>query len=92
MRVTLRTTIRAHDHNTGTEILDKVPARASNREEINVVVDIAEDIKSGVVLKEEIHLNADTSDVLEHVRELHVFGVGAEAIKTAEMLALTWAC
>lgn len=67
-----------------------MPTGAGNGEEISVVVDIAEDVEGRVVLEEEIHLDTDAANVLEHVGELHMLGIRAEAIearKTKSVLA-----
>jgi hypothetical protein len=58
-----------------------VPTCAGDSEEVVVCADVAEDVEGCVVLEEEIHFDADSADVLEHVGELHVFGVGAEAVE-----------
>jgi hypothetical protein len=58
-----------------------VPACASDCEQVHVIADVAQNLKRCVVLEEQVHLNAESSNVLEHVGKLHVLGIGAEAIK-----------
>lgn len=52
-----------------------MPACARDGEEIEVVADVSQDVESGVVLEEQIHLDGNASNVLEHVGELHVLRV-----------------
>lgn len=52
-----------------------MPACAGDGEDVGVGADVAEDFEGGVVLEEEVHVDADAADVFEHVRELHVLGV-----------------
>ena len=80
--VSLGSTVGANYCDAGTEVLDEVPAGPGDGEEIHVVADIAEDLQCGVVLEKQIHLDSEPPDILEHVRELHVLGVRAEAIKS----------
>lgn len=58
-----------------------MPASTGDSEEIDIIVDIAEDVESSVVLEEEVHLDTDAADIFEHIRELHVLWIRAEAIK-----------
>jgi hypothetical protein len=67
MGVSFRATIGPDDDYARTQILDKVPACASDGEKVHVVVDIAEDIESCMVLEEKIHLDTNAANVFEHV-------------------------
>ena len=40
-----------------------------------------------MMLEEEVHLDADASDIFEHVAELHVFWVRTKAVEAVGMLA-----
>lgn len=82
MRVPLRTTVRTHHHDGRAEILDEMPSRTRDGEEVHIGADVAEHLERRVMLKQEVHLNGDAADVLEHVGELHVLGVGAEAVES----------
>ena len=84
MRVALRATIRTNNCNAGTQVLDKVPACTRNGEKVHVVVDIPQDFQCRMVLEEQIHLDTQSSDVLEHVRELHVFRIRSKAVETKQ--------
>jgi len=75
MRVPLRATIGAHDHNSWTQILDKMPSCTSDSKKIKVITYVAEDVECGVMLKKKIHFNANAANILEHIRKLHMFGV-----------------
>lgn len=87
MRVSFRPTVGADDHDGGSKVFDKVPAGARDGEDVCVCADVAEDLKRGVVLKEEVGINADSADVLEHVGELHVLGIGSESVKAEDMFS-----
>lgn len=82
MRISFRATVRADDYNGWPEKFDKVPAGAGNGEDIGVCADVAEDFEGGVMLEEEVHFDADSADVLEHVGELHILGIGSESVKS----------
>lgn len=69
-----------------------MPACAGDSEEVHVVANVAKDVKGCMVLEEEIHLDTDAADVLEHVRELHVLGIRAESIEAVDMLVLLADC
>lgn len=69
-----------------------MPACAGYSEEVHVVADVTEDVESCVMLEEEIHLDTDAADVLEHVRELHVLGIRAESIEAVGMSVLLVDC
>lgn len=75
MRIALRSAVGSYDCHARAQILDEMPAGSGNCEEVHVIADIAQDLKRCVVLEEQIHLDAQSSDVLEHVGELHVLGV-----------------
>lgn len=62
-----------------------MPACAGYSEEVRVVADVAEDVEGCVMLEEEVHLDAYAADVLEHVGELHVLGIGAESIEAVHI-------
>lgn len=81
MRIALRSAIGPYHCDAGTKVLDEVPPSASDCEKIHVVADIAEDLESGVVLEEQVHLDTESSNVLEHVGKLHVLWVRTEAIE-----------
>jgi hypothetical protein len=83
MGVPFGTAIWSDDCNAWAEILDKVPTSACDCEQIHIVVDVAKDLQCRVVLKEQIHLYAESSNVLEHVGELHVLGIRAKAIEAS---------
>jgi hypothetical protein len=89
MRVSFRATIGTDDNNTGTQVLDEVPASSSDSEEIHVIIDVAENVKSCVMLEEQVHFNTDAANVLEHIRELHMLGVRAEAIEAGKKISST---
>ena len=59
-----------------------MPACTCNSEKVHVVVDISEDLQRRVVLEEQVHLDSEPPNILKHVRELHVLGVRAKAIKS----------
>lgn len=65
-----------------------MPACAGYSEEVRVVADVAEDVEGCVMLEKEVHLDADAADVLEHVGELHMLGIGAKAIETRNVLII----
>ena len=75
MWISLTSCIRSNHHHRGAQEFDKMPSRARNGEEVIVMGHIAEDLESGVVLKEQVHFYTYTTDVFEHVAELHVFRV-----------------
>ena len=75
VRVAFGAAVWAYDDNGWAEVFDKVPASASDGEEIKVVGDVLEYVKRCVMLEEEVHLNAYAANVPEHVAELHVFWV-----------------
>jgi hypothetical protein len=75
VRIALRPAVGSNDCDAGTKILDEVPPSASDGEKIHVVADIAKDLKGGVVLEEQVHLNTESSNVLEHVGKLHVLWI-----------------
>ena len=81
MRVSFGATIRPNDDDGRPEEFDKVPTSASDGEDIGVIADITQDLEGSVVLEKEVHFDADTADILEHVGELHVFGIGPKAIE-----------
>jgi hypothetical protein len=58
-----------------------MPPRTCNSEEIQIVVDVAENLDCGMMLEEQVHLNGYPPDVLENGRLLHVRGIRAEAIE-----------
>lgn len=80
--VPLRPQIRPYHDDRWPQILDKMPSRPCNSEEIQIVVDVAEDLDGSVVLEQQVHLNGYPPDVLENGRLLHIRGIRAEAIKT----------
>lgn len=84
MGVSFRATVGADDHDSGAKVFDKVPAGARDGEDVYVCADIAEDFEGGVVLEEEVRIDADSADVLEHVGELHVLGIGPESVKAED--------
>lgn len=61
-----------------------MPTRPRDGEKIYVGVDISQDVQRRMVLEEQIHLNTNAPDVLEHVRGLHMLRVGAEPIKAGK--------
>ena len=81
VRVSFRATVGADDHDCRAEVFDKVPAGAGDGEDICVCADVAEDFKCCVMLEEEVHFYADSADVLEHVGELHILGIGSESVE-----------
>lgn len=83
VRVALGAAVGAGDDKSGAKVLEEVPAGAGDGEEVEGVVDVAEDVEGGVVLEEEVEFYAYAADVFEHGGELHVFGVGAEAVEAA---------
>lgn len=87
MRITLGACVWTNDCNGRTEVFDEVPSGSCDSEEVVVVLNVAQDFKSGVMLEEEVHFDTDAADVLEHVGELHVIRVRAEAVKSSETLA-----
>ena len=75
VRVPFRAAVWPDDDDGRAEILNEVPAGASDGKDIGIVTDIAEELEGGVVLEEEIHFNANAANVLEHTGELHVFRI-----------------
>ena len=67
MWVSFRPAIRANNCDTGAEIFDKVPSGSSDCEQIHIVADIAENLKGSVMLEEQVHLDTESPDVLEHI-------------------------
>lgn len=81
LRVSFGPCVKSDDGYAGAEVLDEVPACASNGEEIAFVGGDVEDVKGGVVLEEEVPVDGNAADVLEHVRELHILWVGPKPIE-----------
>ena len=75
MRVSFGAAVGTNDYNRWTKVFDELPAGASNGENVGVCANIAEKLERGVVLEEQIHFNAHSANVLEHVGKLHVLGV-----------------
>jgi hypothetical protein len=75
MWISFRATIWAYNDHRGSEVFQKMPASTGDGKEIGFATDIAKELESGVVLKEKIHFDSDSSNVLEHVGELHIFGI-----------------
>jgi hypothetical protein len=44
-----------------------MPSRACNSEEIRIGAHVSEDFKSCMMLKQEVHLNTDPTNVFKHV-------------------------
>lgn len=59
-----------------------MPSSARDCEQISIVGNISKKLQRRMMLKKQVHLNANATDILEHVAELHVFGVGAKSVKT----------
>ena len=83
MRVSLRAAVGTYNHYCWAEILDKVPTGTCDGEDVCICADVSEDLKGSVMLEKQIHFYTDTTNVLEHVRKLHIFGVRAKAVKAA---------
>jgi hypothetical protein len=58
-----------------------MPPRARNREEIDIVRDIPQNLVRGVMLEEEEHVNSNSADAFEDVAALHVLWVAAPAVE-----------
>ena len=82
MRVPFRTTVGADDYDSWAEEFDKVPTGPGDGEDIGVRADVAEDFEGGMVLEQEVHFNANSADVLEHIGELHVLGIRSKSVKS----------
>ena len=82
MGVALRAGVWTDDDDGRAEEFDEMPASAGDGEDVGVGGDGAEDLEGGVVLEEEIVFDSQAADVFEHMAELHVFGVGAEAVES----------
>lgn len=82
MWVPLRTSVRADNHHRRAQIFDEMPASSRNGEQILIIVHVSKNLQSGMMLEEEIHLDANPSNVLEHIGELHVLGIRAPTVKT----------
>jgi hypothetical protein len=78
----LRPAVGADHHDGRAEVLDKVPAGAGDGEQVHVGAHIAQDLDRRVVLEEQVHVDGDAADALEHGRGLHVVGVRAKAVET----------
>ena len=88
VRVSLRAAVRTYNHHGGTEILDKVPTGTCDGEDVRVCADVPKNLESSMMLEQEIHFYTDATDVLEHVRELHIFRVRSKAVKTKAFISL----
>ena len=49
------------------DVLEEYKSLISDSEEINIRIDISEDLEGRVMLKQKIHLDTDSTNVLEHV-------------------------
>lgn len=63
-----------------------MPAGTGDGEEVEVVVDVAKDVQSGVMLEKQVHLNTNTPNILEHVGELHVLRIRSVPVKATLLL------
>ena len=86
MWIALGAAIRPDNHNAWAQIFDKMPAGPRDSEKIHVIIDVAENVECCVVLKKEVHFDANSANVLEHVGKLHMLGIGAEAIESVKNL------
>ncbi len=58
-----------------------MPTSAGDGKDVGICTDITQDLERRVMLKEKIHFYAYAADVLEHVGELHIFRIRAEAVE-----------
>jgi hypothetical protein len=65
-----------------------VPAGARDGEQIHVGANVAQDLDGRVVLEEQVHVDGDAADALEHGRRLHVVGVRAKTVKAEKVSIL----
>ena len=75
MRVSLRSAIGADNDDCRAQILDKMPSCASDSKDIDIVTNVSQNLQGGVMLEQEVHFYADASNVLKHVRKLHILWV-----------------
>lgn len=75
MRIPFRSAVWANDDDRRAKVFDKMPAGTGNSKDVCVCTDVAEYLKSRVVLKEKIHFYAHSANIFEHVGELHIFRV-----------------
>jgi len=79
---TLRSAIHANDDYRRAQVLEEVPSFSGNREEIKVIARASQYLESRVMLEEEVRFDTDTANILEHMRRLHVVGIGPITIET----------
>lgn len=60
-----------------------MPTSTSDGKEVQIIVHVAQDLVGGVLLKEEIHLDPNSANILEYIRVLHVFRIRAVTVETA---------
>ena len=75
MLIPLRAAIRTNNHDGRSQVLDEMPSGAGDGKDVDVGADISKDFEGSMVLEKQVILYADPTNVLEHIRELHVFGV-----------------
>jgi hypothetical protein len=80
--ISFRSAVRPNNDNRWSKKLDEMPAGTRDGEQVLVIGYVAKDFKGGVVLKKKIHLNANSPNILEHVRELHIFGIRPKPVET----------
>ena len=73
--IPLRAAVGTYNDYCWPEILDKVPASTCDGEDICVCADVSENFECGMMLEQEIHFYTDSTDILKHIRKLHIFRV-----------------
>lgn len=79
--VSLAAAIWADDGDCWAKEFEVVPAGASDGEDVGIIGDIAENLKSGMMSEKEVRVDSDATNVLENVGELHIIGIRAEAVE-----------
>lgn len=64
-----------------------MPSSTCNGEKVEFVIDVAQNIQGRMMLEEQVHLNTNTSNIFEHVGELHVLWVRSITIEAVQWLA-----
>ena len=75
VRVSFGAAIRPNDDDRRPKVFDKVPTSASDCEDVGIITDVTQELEGSVMLEEEVHLDTDAADVLEHIGKLHVFWI-----------------
>lgn len=75
--------VRSNNSHCRSQELHKMPTCASDGEKISIIGNVAKDFECGVMLEQEVHFDANTTNILEHVAELHVVRIRPKPVKTA---------